>query len=138
MTPGYRSVRRSRRLGRRGGRGVCRVGQQRHEPPFESRLPGPLVALLGARERGRLLPRLGDARTERLGLGGVGQVHLDPRLPESRKERHILQMYYLEGLTLREIGAMLSITESRVCQIHSNVIKRLRQRLDKDSAQFKI
>jgi RNA polymerase sigma factor for flagellar operon FliA len=56
----------------------------------------------------------------------------------SDKERHILQMYYLQGLTLREIGAVLSITESRVCQIHSNVIKRLRQRLDKDSGQFEI
>ncbi len=56
----------------------------------------------------------------------------------SDKERHILQMYYLEGLTLREIGSVLSITESRVCQIHSNVIKRLRQKLDKDSDQFNI
>jgi RNA polymerase sigma factor for flagellar operon FliA len=56
----------------------------------------------------------------------------------SDKERHILQMYYLEGLTLREIGSVLSITESRVCQIHSNVIKRLRQRLEKDKDQFNI
>lgn len=54
----------------------------------------------------------------------------------SDKERHILQMYYLEGLTLREIGSVLSITESRVCQIHANVIKRLRKRLDKDADQF--
>jgi len=54
----------------------------------------------------------------------------------SDKERHILQMYYIEGLTLREIGLALSITESRVCQIHSNVIKRLRQRLEGDSEQF--
>ena len=52
------------------------------------------------------------------------------------KEKSILHMYYLEGLTLREIGARLSITESRVCQIHSNVLKRLRQRLDTDREQY--
>ena len=54
----------------------------------------------------------------------------------SEKERSILHMYYLEGLTLAEVGAVLSITESRVCQIRSNVIKRLRQRLKKDQDQF--
>jgi RNA polymerase sigma factor for flagellar operon FliA len=52
------------------------------------------------------------------------------------KEKSILHMYYLEGLTLREIGARLSITESRVCQIHSNVLKRLRSRLDTDREQY--
>jgi len=45
-------------------------------------------------------------------------------------------MYYIEGLTLAEVGSVLSITESRVCQIRSNVIKRLRHRLEKDSDQF--
>ncbi|MBC8329042.1 MAG: FliA/WhiG family RNA polymerase sigma factor [Planctomycetes bacterium] len=46
------------------------------------------------------------------------------------KERVILEYYYLKGLTLREIGLLMDLTESRVCQIHSNVIKRLRERLD--------
>ena len=46
------------------------------------------------------------------------------------KEKGILHMYYLEGLTLREIGQRLALTESRVCQIHSNILKRLRDRLD--------
>ncbi|MBC8369534.1 MAG: FliA/WhiG family RNA polymerase sigma factor [Planctomycetes bacterium] len=52
------------------------------------------------------------------------------------KERSILQMYYIQGLTLREIGSALSITESRVCQIHSNVIKRLRTKLKGDADKF--
>lgn len=52
------------------------------------------------------------------------------------KERSILQMYYIQGLTLREIGKALSITESRVCQIHSNVIKRLRSKLKGDADQY--
>ena len=47
----------------------------------------------------------------------------------SEKERAVLQLYYIEGLTLREVGAALNITESRVCQIHGNVIKRLKERL---------
>lgn len=46
------------------------------------------------------------------------------------KERRILELYYHEGLTLREIGLQLGLTESRVCQIHSYVIKRLRERID--------
>ncbi len=54
----------------------------------------------------------------------------------SEKERSILQMYYLEGLTLAEVGSVLSITESRVCQIRSNIIKRLRQRLSKNQEQY--
>jgi DNA-directed RNA polymerase specialized sigma subunit len=37
---------------------------------------------------------------------------------------------------LREIGSALSITESRVCQIHSNVIKRLRTKLKGDADKF--
>ncbi|MCB9882390.1 MAG: FliA/WhiG family RNA polymerase sigma factor [Planctomycetes bacterium] len=47
----------------------------------------------------------------------------------SEKERLILSLYYHEGLKMREIGARLTITESRVCQIHSNVMERLRQKL---------
>ena len=52
------------------------------------------------------------------------------------KERRILEMYYLDGLTLREIGIELQLTESRVCQIHSNVIQRLRERLGPLREQF--
>ena len=47
----------------------------------------------------------------------------------SKKERLIFVMYYQEGLTMREIGEILKLTESRVCQIHSNVVARLKVQL---------
>ena len=49
----------------------------------------------------------------------------------SRKEKLIIIMYYYEGLTMREIGNILNLTESRVCQIHSNVMSKLKLHLDK-------
>ncbi|MDP6739182.1 MAG: FliA/WhiG family RNA polymerase sigma factor [Planctomycetota bacterium] len=45
------------------------------------------------------------------------------------KERFIIEQYYQHGLTMREIGEMLTLTESRVCQIHSNVMARLKSLL---------
>jgi RNA polymerase sigma factor for flagellar operon FliA len=44
----------------------------------------------------------------------------------THKERFIIEQYYQVGHTMREIGEMLSLTESRVCQIHSNVMSRLK------------
>jgi RNA polymerase sigma factor for flagellar operon FliA len=49
------------------------------------------------------------------------------RLPE--RERLVLTLYYFEGLTLAEIGDVLSVTESRVCQIHAKSVMSLRNRL---------
>ena len=48
----------------------------------------------------------------------------------TKKERLIIIMYYYEGLTMREIGEIMQLTESRVCQIHSNVMSRLKAQLD--------
>jgi RNA polymerase sigma factor for flagellar operon FliA len=56
----------------------------------------------------------------------------------SEKERSILYMYYIDGLNLREIGERLALTESRVCQIHGNVIRRLRDQLKGSSDNFEI
>jgi RNA polymerase sigma factor for flagellar operon FliA len=43
-----------------------------------------------------------------------------------RKEREILALYYFHGQTMKEIGRRLGLSESRVCQIHSEVLNRLR------------
>ncbi|MBI5468180.1 MAG: FliA/WhiG family RNA polymerase sigma factor [Deltaproteobacteria bacterium] len=48
-------------------------------------------------------------------------------LPE--KEKLIISLYYYEELTLREIGKVLNITESRVCQLHSQTMHRLKGKL---------
>lgn len=48
-------------------------------------------------------------------------------LPE--KERLAVTQYYLQGMTLREIGAQLGVTESRACQLRGQGIKRLQFRL---------
>ncbi len=45
------------------------------------------------------------------------------------KERHVLGLYYLEELTMKEVGLILDVGESRVSQIHTAAILRLRARL---------
>jgi RNA polymerase sigma factor for flagellar operon FliA len=67
-------------------------------------------------------------------------VHLlrDHRLRESlveaiktlpEREQYIMSMYYENDLNLKEIAAVLDITESRVCQLHSQSIARLRAKM---------
>lgn len=51
-------------------------------------------------------------------------------LPE--KERLVVSMYYSDEMTMKEIGMALDITESRVSQIHSQAVLRLRNKLRKD------
>jgi RNA polymerase sigma factor for flagellar operon FliA len=48
-------------------------------------------------------------------------------LPE--KERLVVSLYYYEDLNMKEIGTILGITESRVCQIHTKAVLRLRSKL---------
>ena len=48
-------------------------------------------------------------------------------LPE--REKLVIALYYYENLTLREIGEVLGVTESRVSQLHTKAVLRLRGRL---------
>lgn len=52
-------------------------------------------------------------------------------LPE--KERLVITLYYFEELTMKEIGRVLDISESRVCQLHGKVLIKLKNRME----QFK-
>lgn len=47
------------------------------------------------------------------------------------KDKLVLTLYYFEGLTLKEIGNILSVSESRVCQLHSRALINLRKALVK-------
>lgn len=71
------------------------------------------------------------------GLGPLGEVtgnamrgalaHAIGELPE--RERLMMSLYYEQELNLKEIGAVLGVTESRVCQLHGQALSRLRARL---------
>jgi RNA polymerase sigma factor for flagellar operon FliA len=64
-----------------------------------------------------------------LKLGEMKQIVADTigTLPE--KERLVVSLYYYEDLNMKEIGGILGITESRVCQIHTKAVLRLRAKL---------
>jgi len=51
------------------------------------------------------------------------------KLPE--RERMVIALYYYEGLTLKEIGEVLGVSESRISQMHTKAILRLRGRLSR-------
>jgi RNA polymerase sigma factor for flagellar operon FliA len=55
-------------------------------------------------------------------------------LPE--REREVAALLYVKNLTLREIGHVLGVTESRVCQIHAETREKLRRMLADDALLF--
>lgn len=78
------------------------------------------------------LDRLVDDAPDPLGVAlddSMRQAVIDAigQLPE--RERLILSLYYEQELNLKEIGAVLKVTESRVCQLHGQALVRLRARL---------
>jgi len=54
----------------------------------------------------------------------------------SRVERLILTLYYYENMTMKEIGGTLDMSESRVSQIHSNLLRQLRARAGRRYAEM--
>ena len=63
-------------------------------------------------------------RDQRLRAALVAAIKL---LPE--REQHIMGMYYEHEMNLKEIAAVLGVTESRVCQLHSQAVARLRTKM---------
>ena len=108
-------------------------------PRSLSEITAPVLSLdelVSAGEDGQKLSWLDTLPDERLGpaaqldheamLDVLGQA-IDA-LPE--RERLLVSLYYHEGLTLKEIGAVLGVTESRVCQLHGQAMGRLRTRIN--------
>lgn len=136
---------------------VHRLQQRLHRPPRESEIAAEMGLTLAdyqtllAKVRGTQLVYLEDIS----GGGGddedgfldrhMGNHEADPSsvlqdqrmrmalvgaiktLPE--REQHIMSMYYEHDMNLKEIAAVLGVTESRVCQLHSQSIARLRSKL---------
>ena len=81
----------------------------------------------------------GEARSERGGEGddplaqllesGFRHQLVDAIAGLPERDRLLLNLYYEEELNLREIGAILEVSQSRVCQLHSQAISRLRAKL---------
>jgi len=63
-------------------------------------------------------------RNERLREALVAAIK---NLPE--REQYIMSMYYEQDMNLKEIAAVLDVTESRICQLHSQSIARLRAKM---------
>jgi RNA polymerase sigma factor for flagellar operon FliA len=53
-----------------------------------------------------------------------------------RRKREVAVLLYVKNLTLREIGEILGVSESRVCQIHSQLKRTLKQQLSEDALLF--
>ena len=56
------------------------------------------------------------------------------RLPD--RERTVVSLYYHEGLTFKEIGCVLTVSESRAYQLHSQAVTRLRSYLEPEAELF--
>lgn len=67
-----------------------------------------------------LIPSAIYERTEQREILAAAVDLLPPR------ERQVVALYYVEELTMKEIGAVLGVTESRVCQIHTQAVLHLR------------
>lgn len=57
-------------------------------------------------------------------------IHAIVELPDQQQK--VLNLYYYEELTLKEIGAVLNVSESRICQIHSAAMKSLRKAVSEE------
>jgi RNA polymerase sigma factor for flagellar operon FliA len=95
-------------------RQVARVAAAEAAPAGEALLPLELVE-----NRGAVGPAAADGA---LDMAALVCRRLRPR------ERYVVVMHYAENLTLAEIGAVLGLSESRVCQLHEKALARLRRR----------
>jgi RNA polymerase sigma factor for flagellar operon FliA len=84
-------------------------------------------------ERIQLIDTVADISTSDAGLGletSELRAMLSTAINQlSDREKLVVVLYYFEGLTLAEIGEVLGVTESRVCQIHTKAVGQLRVKL---------
>ena len=76
-----------------------------------------------------LADELSSAADQRVEQGDVNASLMRVVDQLGERDRVIIALYYFEGLTLAEIGEILGVTESRVCQIHTKAVGSLRGQL---------
>jgi RNA polymerase sigma factor for flagellar operon FliA len=90
-----------------------------------------LEQLAGDPERAGMLPRsTDDGPLEYLEEDDFRDALIQAIGTLPQREQLVLSLYYEEELNLREIGEVLEVSESRVCQIHGQAVVRIRARLD--------
>lgn len=146
------ATRQARNASRRVARTISELTRHLGRPPEEEEIADALG--LDLEDYGNLLTQISSAGMSRLELVDVDQVDAVPdrkdapdELAEQRllaeavaeaierlplRLQQILALYYQEECTLREIGAVLQVSESRVCQLHSEAMHRLRADIGKD------
>ena len=93
-----------------------------------------------------------DSTIEQIDTIASGDERLDPELAAGRaqakdrfreafaqlpaREREVAVLLYVKNLTLNEIGEVMGVSESLICQIHGQTKKKLRAALDEDAALF--
>jgi RNA polymerase sigma factor for flagellar operon FliA len=80
-----------------------------------------------------LMETIEDKRAEEPG-DGIELAELKSLLVEAigdlpDKEKQVISLYYYNNLTLKEIGDIMGVTESRICQMHARAVLRLRSKL---------
>ena len=78
---------------------------------------------------GDTLPDRGDGPVAAFEVEEMKQILAGAINRLGDREKIVLTLYYYEGLTLNEIGEVLGVTESRVCQIHTKAVFQLRSRI---------
>jgi RNA polymerase sigma factor FliA len=111
------------RIGLRELRGALQHRQLVSVEALEAGTPGPvsIADLLPDDAAPDPVAIAEHAETVRELVGAVGSL--------GERDRQVVRLYYLENRTLAEIGRMLGVTESRVCQLHARLVTRLRTRL---------
>lgn len=73
--------------------------------------------------------RSGDNPVESVMKKEMKGVLADAITRLSKKEQMVISLYYYDELTLKEIGTVLELTESRICQIHTMALIKLKSRV---------
>jgi RNA polymerase sigma factor FliA len=142
LDPATRELRRS---SRKVAEAIRTLTGQKQRAPEEEEIAAALgVSVEAYRDLLQRISTGGMARLELLDLDnleveganedvddGVGRKQLSAAVAEAitglpPKLQQILALYYQEECTLRQIGAILGVSESRVCQLHSDAMHRLR------------